>query len=85
MQRPQRSAIYWLAHHGLLSLLSYKPKTSSPRMAPPTVGWALPYQSLTRKYPVVIEAFLNQGSILSYDSSSCQADIKLISTGAILL
>jgi hypothetical protein len=37
------SAAYWLASHGLLSLLSYRPRTTSPRMAPPTMGRALPH------------------------------------------
>jgi hypothetical protein len=37
MQRPWRDAAYWLA-----SLLSYKPRTISPGMAPPTMGWVLP-------------------------------------------
>jgi hypothetical protein len=29
---------YWLASPGLLSLLFYKTKTTSPGMAPPTMG-----------------------------------------------
>jgi hypothetical protein len=36
MQRPWRDALYWLASPGLLSLLSYRTKTTSPEMAPPT-------------------------------------------------
>jgi hypothetical protein len=38
MQRPWRDVTYWLASPGLLSLLSYRPKTTSPEMAPPTTG-----------------------------------------------
>jgi hypothetical protein len=38
MQRPWRDVIYWLAFPGLLSLLSYKTKTTSPEMALPTRG-----------------------------------------------
>ena len=38
MQRPWRDVTYWLASPGLLSLLSYKTKTTSPEMAPPTKG-----------------------------------------------
>jgi hypothetical protein len=36
MQRPWRDVLYWLASPGLLSLLSYRTKTASPEMAPPT-------------------------------------------------
>jgi hypothetical protein len=38
MQRPWRDALYWLASSGLLSLLSYRTKTTSPEMVPPTRG-----------------------------------------------
>jgi hypothetical protein len=38
MQRPWRDVTYWLASPGLLSLLSYRIKTTSPEMAPPTRG-----------------------------------------------
>jgi hypothetical protein len=38
MQRPWRDVLYWLASPGLLSLLSYRIKTTSPEMAPPTTG-----------------------------------------------
>jgi hypothetical protein len=38
MQRPWRDVLYWLASPGLLSLLSYKTKTTSPEMVPPTRG-----------------------------------------------
>jgi hypothetical protein len=38
MQRPWRDVPYWLASPGLLSLLSYKTKTTSPEIAPPTRG-----------------------------------------------
>jgi hypothetical protein len=38
MQRPWRDVIYWLASPGLLSLLSYRTKTTSPGMAPSTMG-----------------------------------------------
>jgi hypothetical protein len=31
-------AAYWLASPGLLSFLSYRPRTTSPGVAPPTVG-----------------------------------------------
>ena len=35
---PWRDVLYWLASPGLLSLLSYRTKTTSPEMAPPTRG-----------------------------------------------
>jgi hypothetical protein len=38
MQRPWRDVLYWLASPGLLSLLSYRTKTTSPGMASPTRG-----------------------------------------------
>lgn len=45
MQRPWRDVTYWLASPGLLSLLSYRTQDHQPRMAPPTMDWALPHQS----------------------------------------
>ena len=41
MQRPWRDVLYRLASPGLLSLLSYRTKTTSPEMALPT-RWPLP-------------------------------------------
>jgi hypothetical protein len=38
MQRPWRDVHYWLASPGLLSLLSYRTKTTSPGMVPATRG-----------------------------------------------
>ena len=38
MQKPWRDVLYWLASSGLLSLLSYRTKTTSPEMVPPTRG-----------------------------------------------
>ena len=38
MQRPWRDVHYWLASPSLLSLLSYRTKTTSPEMVPPTRG-----------------------------------------------
>ena len=40
--KARRGAAYWLVPHGLLTLPSYR----NPGMAPPTVVWALPYQSI---------------------------------------
>jgi hypothetical protein len=44
MQKPWRVVPYWFASPGLLSLLSYRTKTTSPEMVPPTRGlhpWSL--------------------------------------------
>jgi hypothetical protein len=38
MQRPWRDVPYWLASPGLLGLLSYRTKITSPELAPPTRG-----------------------------------------------
>ena len=38
MQKPWRDVLYWLASPGLLSLLSYRTKTTNPEMVPPTRG-----------------------------------------------
>jgi hypothetical protein len=38
MQRPWKDVTYWLASPGLLSLLSYRTKTTIPEMAPLTRG-----------------------------------------------
>jgi hypothetical protein len=37
-QKPWRHVLYWLASPGLLSLLSYRTKITSPEMIPPTRG-----------------------------------------------
>jgi hypothetical protein len=58
-------AAYRLALHGLFSLLSYRTRTTSPGVAPPTMGWALPCQSLIKKMfyrrlqPYIWNHFLN--------------------------
>jgi hypothetical protein len=38
MQKPWRDVPYWLVSPGLLSLLSYRTKITSPDMVPPTRG-----------------------------------------------
>jgi hypothetical protein len=35
MQKSWRDVLYWLASPGLLSLLSYRTRTTSPEMVPP--------------------------------------------------
>ena len=44
-----RSAAYWLASPGLLSLLSYTTQDYQPRDVPPTMGKALHLDNLLRK------------------------------------
>lgn len=63
-------------------------RASRPGMAPPTMDWDLPHWSLIKKMPyslpytlILWRHFLSWGSLLSDDSSLCQADIKLASTG----
>ena len=38
IQKPWKDILYWLASPGLLSLLSYRTKTTSTEMVPPTRG-----------------------------------------------
>jgi hypothetical protein len=60
-----------------------KPRTTSPGMAPPTIGWALPHQSPIKKIPyswVLWGHFLNRGPLLSDSSSLCQFGICLGNT-----
>jgi hypothetical protein len=75
--------------HGgvLLSLLSYRPQDHSPGVAPPTMSWALPHQSLVKKMSYRLaynlnlwRYFLNRGFPLSDDSTLCQVDVKLANT-----
>jgi hypothetical protein len=61
MQRPWRGAAYWLVHHIffvvvvidhiLLSLLLIQLRITHPGVISPTMDWALPSQSLTKKMP----------------------------------
>jgi hypothetical protein len=60
-----------------------EPRTTSPGMAPPTMGWALTHISIIKKMPyrlayslIVWRHFLNWGSLLSNDFSVHQVDIK---------
>jgi hypothetical protein len=71
----------------LFSLLSYRPKTTSPEMAPPTGD--LPSWSLIEKMPyswISWRHFPNWSSFLCDNSSLCQVDTKLasISTNSII-
>ena len=46
--KPWRNTAYWLTHCGLFSLLHYTPRVTCLGVESPTVGWALPYQSLIK-------------------------------------
>jgi hypothetical protein len=50
MQRPQMDAAYWLAPHGLLSLLPYRTEDPLPRGGP-THNGLRPHASVTKKMP----------------------------------
>lgn len=77
MQKPGRSAAYWLPPSGLLSLLSYRTQDYHARYNPTYNGLSLPYQSLIKKisyklpYDLILwRHFLSQGSLFS-DYISC--------------
>jgi hypothetical protein len=88
MQRPRGSAVYCLVLHGLLRLhFLIGPRTTSTGIAAPTMGWALPHQSLIKKMfymtayrQTLWRHFLNSGCLLSDDPRFCQVDIKLFRT-----
>jgi hypothetical protein len=83
--RDHEGDTYWLAHQGLLSLLSFTTQDHQPRDAPPTMGRTLPHQSLIKKMPhspILQGHLLNWDSLLSGDFSLCQVDIKLASTAS---
>lgn len=70
--------LYWLAPHG--SSVCFN---SSPGMAPPTMCWALPHQSLIMKMPyrpacspILWRHSLTLGSLPPDNFGLCQADIK---------
>jgi hypothetical protein len=56
-----------------------EPRTTSPGLAPPTMGWALPSWSLIKKTPyscISWRHFLKGGSFLCGNSSLCQVDTQ---------
>jgi len=56
-----------------------EPRTTSPGMAPPTMGWTLPHWSLIKKMPyswISWRHFLNWGSFLCDNSRLCQVDTQ---------
>ena len=77
MQRPWRGLLYWLASTGLFSLLSYRTKTTSPEMVPPTRG---PPHLITNWENALqldlMEALPYWSSFLCDNSSLCQVDTQ---------
>jgi hypothetical protein len=74
MQRPW--GVYLLACFPWLAQL-IEPRTTSPGVAPPTMGWALPDWSLIEKMTyswISWGHFLKGGSFLCDNSSLCQVD-----------
>ena len=82
MQRTWRGATYWLGHHGLLNLLSYKTQDHQPRNGTTHKGLGPPQQSLIKKTPhrhiyiqILWRYFLNGASLHSEDQL-CQAGLN---------
>jgi hypothetical protein len=65
MQRPWRDITYWLAFPGLLSLLSYRTKTASPGMVPPTRGLPPPITNWENALQLDLMEALPQLKLLS--------------------
>jgi hypothetical protein len=49
MQIPWRGASYWIVPQFFSAYVLIEPRISSPEITSPTMGWALPYQSLIKK------------------------------------
>ena len=80
MQRPWRDVLYWLAP-GLLSLLSYRTKTTSPEMVPPTRGLSPLITNWENALQLgLMEAFPHQRLLSLWELQLCQVDTKPAST-----
>ena len=51
LQRQQRELLPGLLLMACSACFLIEPRTTSPGMAPLTMGWALPYQSIMKKIP----------------------------------
>lgn len=51
IQRPWGIDTYWLATHGLLSLLSFRSQDQQPTVALPTMGWAFVHHLIIKNMP----------------------------------
>lgn len=82
-KRPQTSVAHWFVPLGSLSLLSCTPQDQPSRLAPPTLVWALPHPSLTKKLPIGLPAGQSSRDISSAEVLSsqmtlyCQTGIKI--------
>lgn len=79
VQKSWRGASYWLAPMTCSAYLLIEPKTTSPGLALPTTGRAIPHCSLVKKMPYNWTSwrnFLSWGSFLSSDSNLCEDDTQ---------
>ena len=74
-----------------IHLLAYRTQISSPGVALPIMGWALPQQSLNRKIlnrfayrQILWRRFLNWGFHLPNDSLLYKVDIKIANTAYVI-
>ena len=77
MQRPWRDVAYWIAPHGLLSLLSYRIQDHQPRNGTTYNGLGPPLLITNREDTIQLDyivAFPQPRLLLSDDSSLCQVD-----------
>jgi len=74
MQKPWRSAANDLLPKACSACFPVEPRTTSPAMVPPTVGWALPHQSLIKK----ISYRLAYSSIFSIEVLSIQMTLACV-------
>jgi hypothetical protein len=92
-QRPWRGVAYWLASHGLRSLLFYTTQNHQLRDGPTHKGLGPPHQSLIKKMPYRLATAQSYGGIFSIEVSSSQMtivacikfDINLASTSGIAI
>jgi hypothetical protein len=84
MQRPWRSAAYWLAPHDLILLLSYRTLNHQPRDCPTHSGLG-PQPSITKKMQDLVEAFFSIEVPFFQITSLCQVNIKLASILVVVL
>jgi hypothetical protein len=87
IQRPWRRMLTGLLPIAWSACFLIEPRTTSPGMAPPTMGWALPHQSVIKKMPsslaynpILWRHFLIWGFLLSVDPRLYQVDINLSSS-----
>jgi hypothetical protein len=80
-------AAYWRDSHSLIHCSLMEPRTISPGMAPPTVDWALPNQSVIKKMSrrlasslIFHRSIFSVENLSSDDSNLCQTDTKLTKT-----